>query len=319
MDFLKEKDIKDYNIKVKRIFNFLSIAGEYRVIGSASLKKVRYFSDYDLDGLFEDVKTPNETLYSKIYRSFKGKFIKARKDTNIFITDFKCGLNSDGEPLRWGYDDMMKGFKILENGDKMTFEECLNIKAMIKLDVIALINGIFTEFSENYFFHFGTNEGNFFPHDVEKGHILNNIKHSYDEYMYVEKNYMKALKRCFSYKELQNKVRYRSQLMKLLDFFNSPIGLMNKLRSELDIILVLLDDENDFRRPKRKDVMYNIQHIKEKANENGMNQFNDDLDKILQEKTDVKKTIEDLRNKILDFVNKESLDFIQRNKNLLLY
>ena len=318
MDFLKEKNIKDYNTKVKTIFNFLSIAGEYRVIGSASLKKIKYFSDYDLDELFEKVNS-NDTIFTKIYRSFKNKFIEAKKNPNIFITDFKCGLDSNLEPLRWDYNDMMKGYKIMENGEKITFEDCLDIKTTIKLDVVALIDGVFTEFSENYYFKFGTDKGNFFPHDIEKDHILNQLKHSYDEYMYVEKNYLKALKRIFAYKQLKNKKKYKSQLVKLTDYFNSSIGLLNKVRSELDIILVLIENNNKFRTPKTKDIIYNIEHIKNKLNDANISLFDNELNKIINNESNMKNNIEKLRDIIFKFVNKKTLDFILQNKNLLLY
>jgi hypothetical protein len=316
MDFLKEKDIKDYNIKVKRIFNLMSIAGEYRVIGSASLKKIKYFSDYDLDELF---KNGGESVLTKIYNSFKKKFVDARKDPNIFITDFKCGMDSNLDPLRWSYDDMMKGYKIMEDGRKISFEECLNIKTTIKLDIVAIIDGIFTEFSENYYFKFGKNEGNFFEYDIDKDNILNNLKHSYDEYMYVERNYLKALKRIFAYKELKNSVKYRSQLEKLIDYFNSDIGLLNKYRSELDIILILLENDNDFREVKNSDIKFNLEYMRDKLKNENINFLNEEFERIIKKGKIGKKDIEDLRNQIYNFVNKKTLDFILKNKNLLLY
>jgi hypothetical protein len=319
MEFLKEKNIKDYSGKVKRIFNLMSIAGEYRVIGSASLKKIKYFSDYDLDELYKQSQCLGDSIYTKIYKSFKNKFIEARKDPNIFITDFKCGMDSNLEALRWSYDDIMKGYKIMEDGSKISFEDCLNIKTTIKLDVVAIIEGVFTEFSENYYFKFGKNKGNFFEYDIDKDNILNKLKHSYDEYMYVEKNYLKALKRIFAYKELKNKVKYRSQLEKLMDFFNSEIGLLNKYRSELDIIIILLENKYKFRKVKNSDIKYNLEYMMDKLNNENINFLNEEFEKIIKKEKIGKTEIEDLRNQIYNFVNKKTLDFILKNKNLLLY
>jgi hypothetical protein len=325
MEFLKEKEINDYSAKVKRIFNFLTIAGEYRVVGSASLKKIKYFSDYDLDELLKDYNA-DDNIFTKIYKSFRKKFIDAKKNPNIFITDFKCGMDSNGEPLRWSYDDMMKGYKMTDEvggiSNKVYFEDCINMKTTIKLDVVALIDGIFTEFSENYYFKFGKDEGNFFPHDIDKEHLLNELKHSYDEYMYAGKNYLKALKRIFAYKKLKNKTKYKAQLEKMFNYFNSPIGLLNKIRSELDIILVVLENENNFRTPKKKDIVYNLEVMKKKLNSENYTQFDDEIDTIIAngvKKSDLKNKIEDLRNQLYHFVNKNALDFISKNKNLLLY
>ena len=63
------------------------------------------------------------TILDKIYNAFKDKFISCKEDEDYFITDFKCGLNTDGSPLRWEYKDIMKGYKILDDGYKMKFQE----------------------------------------------------------------------------------------------------------------------------------------------------------------------------------------------------
>lgn len=314
MNYLKERNINEFSNDVKKIFNLLTIAGKYRVIGSASLQSIKYFSDYDLDELYKDTEGG---ILDKIYKSFKRKFERSKEDKNIFITDFKCGLDTNGEPLRWDYNDVMKGYKILDDGRKMTFQECLNIKTTIKLDIIALINGEMTEFSENYYFKFGENEGNYFPYDVNKDNILNQLKHSYDEYMNVDENYMKALKRSYAYKELKDKRKYKNQLIKMIHFFNTDVGFINKIRSELDVILLIID--NTFRKPKIEDIKNNLKIIKDKLNDKGFKSFDDSLMKIINSKGLVIKPIEKIRNELYKFVNKKTLDFILQNKNLLLY
>jgi hypothetical protein len=137
--------------------------------------------------------------------------------------------------------------------------------------------------------------------------------------MYAEKNYLKALKRIFAYKNLKNKKKYKAQLEKMFNYFNSPIGLVNKIRSELDIILVVLENEYNFRTPKKKDILYNLEVMKKKLNSENYTQFDDEIDTIINSKSDLKNKIEDLRNQLFNFVNKDALDFISKNKNLLLY
>ena len=317
MDLLQKRDLNDFSNNLKNIFNLMTIAGSSRVIGSSSLTKTKYGADYDLDELFEK-KHDGRKLLTKIYNLFKAKFKKAKQDKNVFITDFKCGLDTNGEPLRWDYKDMMKGYKTLEDGRKMDFEDCLIIKATIKLDIIALIDGIFTEFSQNYYFKMG-DEGNFFPHDIMKDHILNELKHSYDEYLNVNENYLKALKRSFAYKTLENAKKNRKQIEKMLKYFNSNMGIANKARAELDILLMIL--ENTFRKPDLADIKYNLQMIAKSLQPLELNRITSQINKLENKSTKpaLMNGIEKVRNQLYHIINKKTLDYISKNKNLLIY
>ena len=107
MELLEKREIEDFNENVRKVFNYLTITGKYNVIGSASLKRIKYSADYDLNELMESKKSKKKIL-NGILKMFREKFKEAKKDPNRFITDFKCGLDTDGEPLRWDYKDMMK-------------------------------------------------------------------------------------------------------------------------------------------------------------------------------------------------------------------
>ena len=51
-DFV-ERNINDFNDNLTKIFNFMSINGKYRVIGSSNIKNILYNSDYDLETHFK--------------------------------------------------------------------------------------------------------------------------------------------------------------------------------------------------------------------------------------------------------------------------
>jgi hypothetical protein len=310
MDYLEKKTNKDYLKEVKQVFNKLTITGNYRVIGSASFKKIQYNSDFDLEELIKNQK--GKTILEKIYHIFKKKFEDAKKDKNYFITDFKRGLNTDGEPLRWSYSDIKKGYKILESGRKMPFTDCILIKSTIKLDMIVLIDGIFTEFSENYYFKIG-DEANFFNHELDPEHIEMGIKKSLDEYLNVDLNYWKSLKRIFSL-EVRKKKRNMKLIKKMIDFFNGNTGLINKCKNELEIILIVLD--NEFRKPKRTDIDNNLNEINKWAQEAGINI---NINNIINKKTSgsLYKSIEKLKDKLFDLVNKSSYIFLKKNLSKL--
>ena len=133
-------------------------------IGSASLKGNRYRNDYDIDGLFKSTGK-KDVVEKYLYKVFLNKFNEAYKTNNVWITDFKCGMDSDGENLRWDYKDMKKGFKVMSNGRKILFTECLLQKSMMKMDIVSIVDGIMTEFSEKYYITIG-GESNFLELEI---------------------------------------------------------------------------------------------------------------------------------------------------------
>ena len=139
---------------MQHVYNLLTITGKYTIIGSASDKSIKYVSDYDLQ---EYIKKPkfSKNILDDIYEDFLDKFEKAKANPKIFITDFKCGMDTNDEPLRWNYYDMKRGSKKLTDGRDISFQQAMTQKTTCKMDIIALINGLFCEFSENYNFKIG--------------------------------------------------------------------------------------------------------------------------------------------------------------------
>ena len=124
---------KLYNKNIEKIGKMISIESKINVVGSASIKRSLYYSDYDL---FEHV---NDKYESMIYSHFLGLFNKIHVMDNIVISDFKLG------GLRWTINEINKG---VNNG--ISFNDALKKKHIIKIDIIALINGKFVEISEVY-------------------------------------------------------------------------------------------------------------------------------------------------------------------------
>jgi hypothetical protein len=314
MEKFDKRRIIDFNNKISDIFNLLTITGKYNIIGSSSLKNILYNSDYDLDEMIKSKKN----IYNEIFKTFQTKFQEASKNPEIFLTDFKCGLDINKDPLRWDKNDMKKGFKTLQDGSTITFEDALKMKSVIKLDAIVLINGVFTEFSENYYLKIG-NEANFEPDEATIENILQSIRGSFEDYMFNEKNYLKALKRVFAYKKLEG--GNNKQLDLLIDFFNSWVGLLSYNKSELEVLSLLL--ENKFRKPRLEDIKNNLQIIKQSLSyitAIDISSVSNRIDYIcsLQSVKTIKKEIDNLISFISNQINKVSLDFISKNKNLLL-
>lgn len=319
LDLFEKKELADFSKKIKEVFNLLTISRKYRVVGSASLKNIRYVADYDLNELYQKTFDTKNAL-DIIYQMFKDKFEEAEKDPHTFITDLKCGLDDNGEPLRWNKEDIKKGYKISsEDGRKITFQDCILRRATFKMDVIQLIDGVFTEFSDNYYIKLG-DESNFDPHEAEPEHLLNNLKKSYDEYFYSYQNLFKGLKRAFSYYLMEDETQNRFVLEKLMRFFNSPVGLLYKIKSQLATIGLVMENKSGFRKPQLSDVKRNIQIILA-----DLGAFDLPATKFLKSAYEAKtmkqinqfliKAEENLYNTI----NKTTLEWVLKNKDVPLY
>jgi hypothetical protein len=193
----------------------MSLESKINVVGSANVKRNLYYSDYDF---FEDVRGKSEQL---IYNHFRALFDIIKTSNNSVITDFKCGLDDKNNPLRWDHSDIVKG----ENNE-VTFFEAVRHTSIIKLDIIMFINSRLIEISEVYNINLD-GEPNM---DYSTDEVLKELTMDYKDYV-KEGNYMKALKRMFSIIKMKNP--QDKKLVKLAEYFNSPIGLLYRCKSDL--------------------------------------------------------------------------------------
>jgi hypothetical protein len=292
----------EFKKSIQNVFDILAIRGKFNIIGSASDENILYYSDFDLS-TFEKVSLES------IIKIFQDKFKVAEKDPSIFITDFKCGEYRD-EPVRWNKTNIKTGSQIVD-GKKITLEECLLMPSTIKMDIVALIDGDFVEFSDNYYLSVNGVK-NYSDDEVSKKVLIRELEKSAREY-YDEPNYFKYLKRIFSIKTIKG-----NSTKKLIDFFNSQVGLLNKSKTDLETLILVL--ENNFRKPKLEDVCNNIQIIKQ--NISGVSEVElkstlyKDLDKICSYKnqTSIIKNLKKVISYILKKVNETTLHFIKKNK-----
>ena len=141
---------------------------------------------------------------------------------------------------------------------KKSFEDCLKDKSMIKLDLVYLLNGVFVEISEVYFFKI-QNHTNYYDDAFNTNSIKTSIQNEIHELLKNGKKYFKSLKRMFSILNIENSKK--PIVNKLISFFNSQTGILYKANSDLNILLILID--NKFRKPNIDDIKNNLQLIKQ--------------------------------------------------------
>ena len=213
---------KEYNNKINMLSKIMSLESKVNIVGSAKIKRSIYHSDYDN---FETVRGKNKNA---IYNHFRSVFEIVKASDNTVITDFKLG-EFRGEPLRWDYEDIKN-----RSNNGMSFDMALKQKSMIKMDIVTLLNSRFTEVSEVYnIFLDGESNFNYTKDNIRK-ELIDDMKEQIKQ-----GNYMKALKRKFSLLKLDDKNKEVRE--DLIDYFNSPIGLINRAKSDLETMLLVIE------------------------------------------------------------------------------
>lgn len=302
---------KDLN-KIKEPKNLLLLFENQEIIGTAADEEINIVNDYDLQ---EYISLEGSNIYMDIYKEFKSKFIEAKRNKNIFITDFKCG-HYKTIPIRWNFENMMDGYKVVED-KKIWFVNALHQKSTIKMDLLYLDKDKrLYEITQNYYLELNnkTTYDNILKKDL-KSSLIN----SYKDYYYNDKNFYKALKRVYSYYKIFDKKNKNIKLLR--DLFNSELGLQNKIISDLKNILLLMDQS--FRKVPKSIIFDNLLLL-------NFNIFNDDniinlYNEIIQNYKSLNKSaiydkIENLISLLFDKVNDQTLIYIEKNnilKNLL--
>ena len=213
-------------VNKKDIFKLLQLKNKIELIGSNSAN-LKYDTDFDLQ---EKIKVKTIEQYNEVSAKIKRIFEVVGHNPNMFITDMKAG-SFNTYPIRWTYDDVMKGFQQIDTKTIMLIDALQDLHSTVKIDLIVKMDNEYKEFSCNYYFT--ANKKN--KSDICTSLLLN-IKQ-----LYHEKEYMKMLKRLMSYRKI-NKLNVDN----FIDFFNSHAGLLYQIVHKLQVILDILDFENDF-------------------------------------------------------------------------
>jgi hypothetical protein len=137
--------------------------------------------------------------------------------------------------IRWTPEEVLLGHKILRNGEAYTLEEGFSSPSLTKLDTIAKVKGVYTDFSVIYEFHVDGKIIN--PVPIEP---VSSLKESIEYYKETNNPY-KVLKRKFALAKLENDLPTVSRLSKII---NSDLGKLYRAYSEVKTVADLLEKEN---------------------------------------------------------------------------
>ena len=94
MNTLKEKNKKSFSNEILNIFSLVSFNNDYRISGTGNLSSILYPADIDL---IEKVikKGTRQKALKEITNKFFLKFKLIKKNDNIYLIDFKCGIDEE--------------------------------------------------------------------------------------------------------------------------------------------------------------------------------------------------------------------------------
>ena len=243
MNILERRKLKTelYDI----IKNLEIFETKLKLAGSASLRSMMYYSDYDFNC---KIRVRKQT---PIYNEFKR--ILSFSNDKLYFIEFKI--------------EYIDGTKIkLQNVNDIKLNMFKNI-SFIKIDYIVFLDFIFKEVSIMYIFK---------ENDMDTDDIIKKLTDDYSELIDNGENF-KAMKRAFSIYKIQKDY---PNMKKLTSLFNSNLGKIYVINSNLKTIL-LLKTMYDYNYPltmKRIDI--NLKFLKIDPNDD-LNKIIKENDKVL--------------------------------------
>jgi hypothetical protein len=177
-------------------------------------------------------------------------------------------------------------------------------KSVAKVDLIMKVGVQFAEISENYYIRDDAEKN--YDDELSKTDKEKSLQE--DIHYYAKTDRFKALKRLFSLYQMEG--GYEKQLKRLIEFFNGQVGFLYKIKNELRILQILL--ENTFREVHWDDVRNNLQFIKEQLSQIYEVPMRNDLFQRLDECTPetVHFVVSTLQDYFAKKINQESKDFL---------
>ena len=208
---LKKKPWSEIDNRVAKIVHRFALSQKLKIMGSNSFKGLHFPSDLDLVSTIDDSAKVLSNHFQKLFSA----------PLPFIFVDFKAGHSesADGK-LRWTPRQLKAG---INNG--VPLEDALKDDMPIKLDFVIEIDGQFVEVSEIYTTKYQTKKPLKQVEDELEADVAHYAK---------ENNSMKALKRFFSLLMLHS--GHDRVKKELILFFNSEVGLANKICNDLELL-----------------------------------------------------------------------------------
>lgn len=221
-----------------------------------------------------------EFFYNRVYNNFdknkvKEELIKLKNDGYIEdISDMLKLLNNkyfDEDNyldlkdsirklyiLRWNYNEIMKGYKILINNRKFTLQQGISQITLTKIDMWYPINGKYIEVTNAFQLFYQKQKGdNKIQLNYHSINLLEELKTEVKKYS--SKHYLKPFKMAKRMYSIARILHDISTAKPIVELFRSELGLLNQINSEIETLILMLEKLPE---PPMKQIKLQIDNFK---------------------------------------------------------
>jgi hypothetical protein len=310
------------------------VDGFKKIISNLEKQNDVYIADIKC-GSFENLKIIDNDLteddYNDILPSMINKTKQLYKSKKIDIQEYKYYLSLLKPNLknfdiaiikkeirpniaRWTPEDIKRGY-LIKNGEKLTLAEGINQKELTKIDIIIFHVNRYTEISMVYLYSLNNkiiNQG----YNEEDRELL--LQQTIPPLIFKD-NYFKVSKRVFAIERYRKNSNLRV-LEILIRLFNSDIGRLYQIVSDIDVLLYMFENYDKLNLPK---ISYTLNQIRFRTsnfiNKDFERHENKLLDLLGKFENDPKKHINEMsnfRDEIFNIMNGQTKKYLEANRLL---
>jgi hypothetical protein len=294
---LKKKPVQSFANSTQNVFRLLSYPdSKVDVMGTSSLR-FRYVSDIDLFDVIY-IHTDKEKFRTQAVNFFQELIKKIRVENDLYFIDFIATMEND-EPKHWTKQEIVSN----------NFDSLFDHQNVIKIDIAQYTGGRFLAVSNWYEFRYGNGRG--INQEKETRDSPKSLREDMKKIYYMKKNYMKVLKRLFI---IATNDKNDKLVKKLTEIFESDLGKLYKIKSELDTMVSVLEVYHDKQTVDR--VKSALQLLKQDCSTTGFQfqkSFYDKFDKLQTYKTyrSLNPKMKKIKEYLLTLINKEVMKKIK--------
>lgn len=147
--------------------------------------------------------------------------------------------------LRWTSDEIIQGYKKIEDGSIISLYDAIQMNTMTKIDEVALIDGTFIEITNNWHLAWMDKKGNYEIFNEKRGvpeDLPKEIEKLYFSNMFYSP--FKTIKRIYSYSRYKlfntKDSKWKKYIGLVGPLLQSDVSLAYQIKSELDTLVLVL-------------------------------------------------------------------------------
>lgn len=204
-----------------------------------------YIRKYDYKKVLNQINFlyDNKIINDNTYKEFI-ELLKPNDIINVDDFDKLAEYVRNKITLRWNYDDVKRGFKLLDNDRKITLDKAINDEIMFKIDIQCPIGEKYIEISNFFICIYNDENNNYYYLNLPSNYTESfgiGMREEIEDLFFNKQffNPLKMVKRMFSLSRFEGNEK---MVNKLKDLVISEAILLGQIKSEIDTITLVLDN-----------------------------------------------------------------------------